>query len=337
MKITEPSYYRKFRCIASACPDSCCKEWDVQVDPDTASRYRTLPGELGDRLRQVLRDDPEYGTMMVIENGRCPMWMENGLCRIQGELGESALCATCRDFPRLKHDYGSFVELGLELSCPEAARWILFSAEEPPVVRDVPGGEPGQYARDAMTLLLQSRAFMLRLLQDPTYHPGEALALGLMYACHIQAQLDGGDAMPFDPAAALSEARAFAIPGPVTDLPAFYAELEILTSQWKTRLSAPAPTEWSAPFRALARYGVERYWLQAVSDLDLVCRVKLIIGSCLIVKLLGGPIEQTAQLYAKEIENNVDNVDAILDAAYTHPAFADNRLLGLLLAEEESI
>ena len=47
------------------------------------------------------------------------MWRQDGLCRIQAELGHEALCKTCREFPRLRHDYGSFVELGLELH-PEA-------------------------------------------------------------------------------------------------------------------------------------------------------------------------------------------------------------------------
>ena len=57
MRITKPSYFDTFRCIASACPDSCCKEWDVQVDEETASFYRALPGALGDDLRRVLKDE----------------------------------------------------------------------------------------------------------------------------------------------------------------------------------------------------------------------------------------------------------------------------------------
>ena len=81
----------------------------------------------------------------------------------------------------------------------------------------------------------------------------------------------------------------------------------------------------------MARYGVERYWLQAVSDYDLISRVKMIIASCLLVKALGGDPVETAQLYSKEIENSADNVDAVLDAAYTLPAVTDNKLLGLLL------
>ena len=34
MKISKPAYFDQFRCIASACPDSCCKEWEVDVDAD---------------------------------------------------------------------------------------------------------------------------------------------------------------------------------------------------------------------------------------------------------------------------------------------------------------
>ena len=81
----------------------------------------------------------------------------------------------------------------------------------------------------------------------------------------------------------------------------------------------------------MANYGVDRYWLQTVSDLDLVCRVKMILAGCILVDDLGGNIIETAQLYSKEIENSADNVDAILDAAYTSRAFTDVYLLGLLM------
>ena len=95
-------------------------------------------------------------------------------------------------------------------------------------------------------------------------------------------------------------------------------------------MQSPAPQSWSDCHRALAAYLVQRYWLQAVSDYDLYCRVKFIVITCLLVKHLGGDIFRTAQLYSKEIENNTDNVYALLDAAYTSPAITDVRLLGLL-------
>ena len=59
MKIRYPAYYDAFRCIAAACPDSCCKEWDVLVDADSAARYLALEGPLGDDLRKLLRQDAE--------------------------------------------------------------------------------------------------------------------------------------------------------------------------------------------------------------------------------------------------------------------------------------
>ena len=40
---------------------------------------------------------------------------------------------------------------------------------------------------------------------------------------------------------------------------------------------------------------------------------------------------ETAQLFSKEIENDADNMDAVLDAAYAPPAVTDKKRLGMLL------
>ena len=144
-------------------------------------------------------------------------------------------------------------------------------------------------------------------------------------------ELDGGEILPFDSKSALAEARSFAKPGSFTEIPQFFSTLEILTPQWRQRLSAPAGEDLPEGLRPLARYLVERYWLQAVSDYDLYCRVKFAVISCLLVGCLGGDLTATAQLYSKEIENNVDNVESLLDAAYADPAFTDDKLLGLLV------
>lgn len=332
MLILEPSYYREFCCIAADCPDSCCKEWEVQVDEKSASIYRSLEGPLGERLREVMRDDPEWGTVMVNEQGRCPMWRQDGLCRIHAELGHDALCKTCRDFPRLCHDYGDFMELGLELSCPEAARMILGTSDTTMCASEADGGEAPEYDEEAMAILLQSRKEALRLLYDPQFSVQEALVLLLYYGYQVQTELDGGEALDFVPEEILSEAAQLAAEGDAKAMPDFFLGLEILTEQWKKRLQTPAePSQWSDVFRNLARYGIERYWLQAVADYDLVSRVKLILVSCLLVRSLGGDVVETAQLYSKEIENNADNVDAILDGTYTHPALTDRAILQHLL------
>ena len=330
MKIITPNHYHKFHCIASACPDSCCKEWAVQVDARAAELYRSLPGELGDRLRQVMQEE-DGDTILALEaDGRCPMWRDDGLCRIHAQLGEDALCDTCRDFPRLRHDYGDFVELGLELSCPEAARLILTERTYETATTQLPEDAEPEYDVEAMEILLRSREVALRFLEDTTYSVGDALAALLLYGYDVQNELDGGDPAVLDAPYVLAEASRLTEPGSFAEILEFYKGLEILTPAWRQRLNTPCPVPWTEEFRALARYFVARYWLQAVSDYDLICRVKLAVISCLVVKALGGDVVDTAQLYSKEIENDADNVESILDGAYTAPALTDKKLLWLL-------
>ena len=328
MLLTKPAYFDQFRCIASRCPDSCCKEWDVQVDAASARYYRSLFGPLGDRLREVLStEDGETG--MTILEGRCPMWRDDGLCRIQAELGEEALCHTCREFPRLTHDYGDFVEKGLELSCPEAARLILLSGPASLQTVVLPGTEAAEYDEEAMAVLKATRRRALALLEEDR-PVGELLALLLLYGYQAQGELDGEEALPFAPEDALESIWEFRREGDMAEILAFFRSLEILQPQWVRRLEGPVSTGLSPLCIPLARYFVERYWLQAVSDYDLACRVKFALVSCLVISALGGDFLTTAQRYSKEIENNPDNVEALLEAAYRHPAFTDDKLLGLL-------
>ena len=331
MKIRKPAYFDRFQCIAGACPDSCCKEWDVLVDEDTAKSYSAMPGQLGDAIRSHLHQDGEGDWYFQITDGRCPMWRADGLCRIQAAHGHDALCQTCRDFPRLTHDYGNFVEYQLELSCPEAAR-MIFSEADVWQEQEVSGGEVPEYDAADMQILLETREVMLTILADTTHSLPETLALALLYGYRAQDQLDGGDAVDFEPAAELAFGKTVAKTGELTEILEFYAGLEILTEDWRQRLAQPrGDGSWDDRLRVLARYGVQRYWLQAISDFDLVGRTKMIILSCILVHLLGDDLVRTAQLYAKEIENNAENVDAILDGAYTSPALTDDKLLGLLL------
>ena len=330
MLITKPHYYDSFRCIAGSCPDSCCKEWDVQVDDVSAAYYRSLPGALGEDLRRLMHEE-DGETVMTIQNGRCPMWRTDGLCRIQAELGEEALCKTCREFPRLTHDYGDFVEKMLELSCPEAARILLSAPDLPPVTVEVPGGEEPDYDEEAMAVLKATRARALELIAEPARYIPRTLAALLLYGCQAQGELDGDEEQPFDPEAALDSAADFARSGGMAPILEFFSGLEILTPQWEARLASPAEGPWQEEYRYLMAYFVERYWLQAVSDYDLYSRVKLIVISCLVIHALGGDFVRTAQLYSKEIENNTENIEALLDGAYGHGAFTDDKLLGLLL------
>lgn len=330
MEIRFPAYYKAFSCLAGACPDSCCKEWTVDVDPQAAACYRALPGDLGDRLREVLTEEDGCTVMQIID-GRCPMWRQDGLCRIQAELGHNALCQTCRDYPRLTHHYGSFLEKDLELSCPEAARLIL-QEDADMVAEAVPGGEAQDYDEELMDILLRSREQVFAFLKNSSYPLPQTLAIVLCYAHGLQGWLDGGEPAVLQPEECLKDAMRFAGQPDWGSFFALFRELEILTPGWKQRLEKGfIGSSWQRLHLQLFAYFLRRYWLQSISDGDLVCRVKLAIAGCGMVYALGGDPVETAQLFSKEIENDPDNVEAILDACYTHRALTDANLLGLLL------
>ena len=328
MELFYPSYYKIFSCIASHCPDSCCHEWDVQVDAASAARWRSMEGDLGDALRASLYDE-DGETYLRNENGRCPMWRTDGLCRIQAEQGHDALCQVCQQFPRLRHDYGNFVELGLELSCPEAARLIL---ERPPelVTQTVPGGEEPEYDGEIMDILRRSRPAALALLENGHYTVPQRLRLLLMLGYHVQAAIDGAELLPFDPDAALTEAAQFASTPDADALAQVYWELEILTDRWQEKLDALTAPRWEEGLCRIAQYGVLRHWYQAVSDWDLSSRIKLLLSGCALLARLPGALRDNAQLWSKEIENSAVNLDALLDGAYTQPGLTDANLLSLL-------
>lgn len=330
MEIRTPSYYNAFHCIASACPDSCCQGWEVELDRDTAQRYLALEGELGGEMRKIIHKENGHFSFINTQ-GHCPMWRADGLCRLQAQLGEEVLSHVCREFPRMVQDYGSFQELGLELSCPEAARLILSDKHWHWTASQVPGGEAGDYDPEAMEILRRTRPRILEILADETFSVPQALAAALLYAYQVQGELDGAESSAFDPQSALDSARRWVRPGDRQAILDFYAGLEILSPHWLRRLHQTQEGPWAPQLRQLAQYGVWRYYFQAVSDYDLAARMKAVVLHCLVTHLLGGDPIATAAAYSKEIENDPENLDAILDGGYSHPALTDSALLGLLL------
>ena len=54
MKRIYPDYLPQFRCLSGNCPDTCCKDWQIILDPATLARYRALGGALGRDVRAAL-------------------------------------------------------------------------------------------------------------------------------------------------------------------------------------------------------------------------------------------------------------------------------------------
>ena len=71
MHIEYPEYYNKFHCLAGDCPDTCCKDWEVDVDEDTFYYYKVQEGELGKKLEQCLVED---GDLKYIPMKKQRLW-----------------------------------------------------------------------------------------------------------------------------------------------------------------------------------------------------------------------------------------------------------------------
>lgn len=129
MKYHKPSFFDQFHCIGSACTDTCCAGWEIEVDETTAEGYLAEKGEFGDRLRQEIGTEPgEY--FFQLKNNRCPFLNKENLCDIFINLGEERLCDICREHPRFYNWFGDYTEVGLGLCCEEAER-LLFSDSKP--------------------------------------------------------------------------------------------------------------------------------------------------------------------------------------------------------------
>ena len=173
MKYLRPKWAGRFACAASACPDSCCRAgWEIIPDAETLKLYRSLPGEVGARIRAgivpALDARPDYGgeePLLRQDSKRvCVLLDPDGLCCVQRSFGHEALCRVCREYPRFHREFGALTELGISLSCPtayalavgEAPAWEEWEDEAPPVPNEL---DPEAYLR-----LRKGRALALDLL-----------------------------------------------------------------------------------------------------------------------------------------------------------------------------
>lgn len=336
-----PDYYDQFKCIASDCPDSCCVSWEVVVDDETAGFYDRLATPLGQALRAAMTTDEDGDRIIGMVDGHCPFWTDDHLCGVELELGHEAPCATCRKFPRLTQDYGVFTEYGLTLACPEAAR-LMLTRQGPWAIRAE--GQPGDpaeadYDWEFLLELASAREAMLAQVWRRDITGRQALALCLALGERFQRISDGEAPEPWDEAAIL--AKLPELPENTPSLLRLHRELEILTPQWRAlldeALTTPVtPEDWknlearpeTPELRNLISYYLYRYWFQAVADYDCRTKLRLLAANWAVVRQLecvylskNGDLPQSVrlrlfQLYAKEVEHDQVNREALEDGLY---------------------
>jgi lysine-N-methylase len=127
-----PNYADRFRCISSACEDTCCQGWSVPVDQGTYEKYRsneTMKSHLGTLivLNTSQPSTSDYARI-PLTGQTCSFLDTDHLCGIQKQLGSEMLSVTCATYPRAITTNTGQREEALNLSCPEAARLTLLDA-----------------------------------------------------------------------------------------------------------------------------------------------------------------------------------------------------------------
>lgn len=308
MKLIAPDYYAGFSCLMGDCRHSCCAGWEIDVDDEALSRFRAVPGALGDRLRGSIDEDGDGARFRLTEDGRCPFLNGEGLCDLILSLGEDCLCQICADHPRFRNFFSDRTEIGLGLCCEAAGRLILSRREPVRLVELSDDGleDPILPEEAALTGL---RGRLIALAQDRSTTV-EARASRLLQA----------SGLAFDP-----DSRRWT---------AFFRSLERLDEDWTSRLDAldstlPAPLPesepWETAFEQLLVYLLYRHLPGALDDGDVSGRIAF---AALIFRLLrdlcgadmarGGRngldgLVELARLYSSEIEYSDENLTALLD------------------------
>lgn len=168
MFITKQDIYDSFVCIAGECPDTCCTGWDIMIDDDSLQRYTSYEGELGDFIKSRV----DFENKCFKHNGtKCALINEEGLCTIQKNYGEEGLCKTCDRYPRHIEEFEDVYEYSLSLSCPEAARIMLFK-ETPMSFIESESKDSEIYEEDEefdfffYTTLTEVRGLLYSIVQD---------------------------------------------------------------------------------------------------------------------------------------------------------------------------
>lgn len=325
MIVIKPKFFDAFKCVADRCPDTCCAGWDVEIDGESAEKYKNETGSLKPFFDKHLTTD-EDGYIFSLVDGCCPLLDENKLCRIQLAKGEEALCETCRLFPRYFDDYGDIRETGLGLGCPEAARILLLPETE--VCLD----STAQSKDKIYNTLSDKREEFFSILGNKRYDLKLKLSSVLFSAAEFQSSIDRVDWLGNDSTV------------PFSDCIKVLEKMEFISEERRSFLLSLSDEKavyrnsekYSDDIVRLFKYYLMRYMMTACFDLDLLTKVKYGIFACIITKRIYDSFPELSfddrvrilYSYSKEVEYSPVNLDILDNSLYD--GFTVAELINLL-------
>lgn len=296
MILKTPSFYKDFKCIAGACPDSCCQGWEVDADSQSLEYYKTLSGEIRKRIDSVL-DKDEFGNTIfrLADKKRCPFLNDENLCDMHIAIGGEHTPYTCRMFPRFINDFGGTREMGVSFSCPVASDMMWNLKEPMSFVSELNDLPPQLNEIDAQTyfFLTKAREKAFKIVQNRSVSVSERLVNLLDYGVKIQKELDD-----------------YPLPHDDIDFFEVFNNPELINPEWTEKVKNRKIKSVSNEVynENIASYFIFRYMLNAVDDYDVLSKIKMAVIGVLVVTYFGED-SWTIHLWSKETEHSQYNMD----------------------------
>ena len=348
--IRRPSYYKKFKCISKNCTDSCCTDWEIDIDEDTLDFYKNVKGDFAGRLKDNIfipgKDDEEIPHFIQTKDERCPFLNECNLCDIFINLGEEHLSQICTHHPRYYDWFLNGEEQGLGLCCEEAARLILtddsendFEVIQTENQEEIGDDEEYEVQQALENLLFEMRNEIFDILNNDN---GLKMKINELWDKSVVYQ-NKYDEILFSESFETANDKVF------TDiffffftlckLIDFYMNLEINNMDWWRKLKdlkenlhevIEIKSEFNEYYKDsfeqyinLLKYFVYRYFMKSREDDNVTGKIKFSLISTLMIYVLDvynykfyGRLTLTDQinickLYSKEVEYDEDNESAV--------------------------
>ena len=304
MKRIVPDYYPQFHCIADRCQHSCCIGWEIDIDEDSLSQYKTIDGDLGKRLKENIVVEDNCAHFQLTADERCPFLNQTGLCDLICALGEDSLCQICADHPRFRNEFSAFEEMGLGLCCEEAARLVLTKPDKTTLLMLDDSGEDDELYEDEIDVL-SVRKNAIAIVQDREFT--------------IEERMEN-----------LSDFFGVVLPEHTPhEWAEIYLDLERLDESWTDALhtltdnvpTLEASSEWETAFEQLLVYFLYRHLPAALNDGDVYTKIGFALLSVTLIRWLLAEMEQPTlsdlidlvRMYSGEIEYSDENLDILFD------------------------
>ncbi len=303
-----PIYYKDFSCIADKCKNSCCIGWEIDIDEDTEEFYKNLEGSYAEEIRSSIVKDEEGAHFRLCENGNCPHLNEKGLCNIITEYSDAALCDICALHPRFRNFFTGYTETGLGLSCEEVARIIVKADETFHIVADSSFDE----------MLSDEEKEIIEIREDVF------MAINYRELKLSERMVYLGREFGFD----FKKMK----PDKLIDI---YLSLERLDDAWTDILKDAKGERFdfelvdsqdlTEAFTQLLAYFIFRHFPKALSDGDMVSKIKFSIFAVLLLSLLMNKhkkenrnnkinhLIEYARIFSSEIEYSEENTDRLFE------------------------